>query len=149
MQNLPSTGLAVLILGFCAFAIAQNSAKEAAENNPPTSSATTTVKYFPSNEVQASFEKSSPLIDHAGRNYSVIPGKRDKSGVVELHEKDTDVYYVVDGTATYVTGGKIIDSKSIAPGEVRGSAIEGGLKTRKRKLFDNHPAETNGSSGGR
>jgi glc operon protein GlcG len=85
--------------------------------------------------VQASFEKGSPLVDHSGRNYAVITGKRDKAGTAELHEKDTDVFYVVDGTATYVTGGKIIDSKTLSPGEIRGSGIEGG-ETRQLSKGD-------------
>jgi mannose-6-phosphate isomerase-like protein (cupin superfamily) len=84
------------------------------------------VKYFSSAEVRASFEKGSPLINKDGRAYSVITGRRDKSAEAELHEKDTDVFYVLEGSATFVTGGKMVDPKTTAPGEVRGSAIEGG-----------------------
>jgi mannose-6-phosphate isomerase-like protein (cupin superfamily) len=56
----------------------------------------------------------------------VITGRRDKPGQSELHEKDTDVFYVLQGSATFVTGGKMVDPKTTATGEVRGSAIEGG-----------------------
>jgi mannose-6-phosphate isomerase-like protein (cupin superfamily) len=35
-------------------------------------------------------------------------------------------FYVVDGTATFVVGGKGIGMKQIAPGEFRGTSIEGG-----------------------
>jgi unsaturated rhamnogalacturonyl hydrolase len=85
-----------------------------------------TVKYFSAAEVHASFEKGSPLINKDGRNYWVITGRREKSGQSELHEKDTDVFYIVQGSATFVTGGKMLDPKTTAPGEVRGSGIEGG-----------------------
>ena len=34
--------------------------------------------------------------------------------------------YVVDGSATLVTGGKAIDARTTAPNEIRGSRIEGG-----------------------
>lgn len=34
--------------------------------------------------------------------------------------------YIVEGSATFVTGGKAIDPKEIAPNEIRGRAIEGG-----------------------
>jgi hypothetical protein len=36
------------------------------------------------------------------------------------------VIYIVEGSATFVTGGKAIDPKEIAPNEIRGRAIEGG-----------------------
>jgi quercetin dioxygenase-like cupin family protein len=84
------------------------------------------VKLFSSAEVRAAFEKGSPLVAHDGRNYSVIAGRRDKPGQAELHEKDMDVIYVVQGSATFVTGGKMVEGKTTAPGEVRGAAIDGG-----------------------
>jgi unsaturated rhamnogalacturonyl hydrolase len=85
-----------------------------------------TVKYFPSADVHAAFEKGAPLINKDGRAYWVIAGRRDKPGQSELHEKDTDVFYIVQGSATFVTGGKMLEPKTTAPGEVRGSGIEGG-----------------------
>jgi mannose-6-phosphate isomerase-like protein (cupin superfamily) len=36
------------------------------------------------------------------------------------------VIYVIEGTATFITGGKAIDPKEVAPNEIRGRAIEGG-----------------------
>jgi mannose-6-phosphate isomerase-like protein (cupin superfamily) len=85
-----------------------------------------TVKYFSSADVRASFEKSAPLMNKDGRSYWVITGRRDKPGPSELHEKDTDVFYVLEGSATFVTGGKMVAPQTTAPGEVRGSGIEGG-----------------------
>ena len=85
-----------------------------------------TVKYFSSAEVHAAFEKGSPLINKDGRTYWVATGRRDKPGQSELHEKDTDVFYILQGSATFVTGGKMVDPKTTAPGELRGSGIEGG-----------------------
>jgi len=66
------------------------------------------------------------LVAKDGHAYSVSAGRRDKPGQSELHEKDTDVFYVLQGTATFVTGGRMVDPKTTAPGEIRGSAIEGG-----------------------
>ena len=84
------------------------------------------VKYFPSADVHAAFEKGSPLITKDGHTYWVSAGRRDKPGQSELHEKDTDVFYILQGSATFVTGGKMVEPKTTAPGEIRGSAIEGG-----------------------
>lgn len=51
---------------------------------------------------------------------------RSRSGEVEVHEKFADLFYVVAGAATLVTGGAVIGGRTLAPGETRGDAIEGG-----------------------
>ncbi len=84
------------------------------------------VKYFSSAEVHAAFEKGGPLLAKDGHTYWITAGRRDKPGQSELHEKDTDVFYILQGSATFVTGGKMLEPKTTAPGEIRGSAIEGG-----------------------
>ncbi len=61
-----------------------------------------------------------------GPDYIVIGLHRSASGAAELHEKQTDVYYVVDGEATFVTGGKLIGNKLVSPGQRQGTGIEGG-----------------------
>jgi quercetin dioxygenase-like cupin family protein len=65
-----------------------------------------------------------PLLETAG--YKVHASRRVEPGQAEIHTLDTDVIYVVDGSATLVTGGKAIDAKEIAPNEIRGTKIEGG-----------------------
>ena len=126
MKKLLTTGFVVLILGVWTFTIAQTVDKKASKNMSLQASPSATATFIPSSEVQASFEKGSPLVGHPGRNYAVITGKRDQAGSVELHEKDTDIFYIVDGAATFVTRGKMVDRKVTEAGEVRGSAIEGG-----------------------
>ncbi len=84
------------------------------------------VKYFSSTEVHAAFEKGAPLLAKDGHTYWVTAGRRDKPGQSELHEKDTDVFYILQGSATFVTGGKMVEPRTTAPGEIRGTAIEGG-----------------------
>jgi mannose-6-phosphate isomerase-like protein (cupin superfamily) len=99
------------------------------QQSAPTTSPSTSpnaVLYYPSSQVSVSFEKGGPLFDGKDRNYTVSTGHRDKPGASELHEKDTDVFYVVDGSATFVTGGKMLEGKSTGPNEVRGSGIDGG-----------------------
>ena len=74
--------------------------------------------------VSAAFAKGVPLLETAG--YKVHASRRVERGQAEIHTLDTDVIYVVDGSATLVTGGKAIDTKEIAPNEIRGTKIEGG-----------------------
>ena len=47
-----------------------------------------------------------------------------------MHVKDTDIFYVLEGSATVVTGGQVLGAHEIAPGELRGSGIEGGTPHR-------------------
>lgn len=53
---------------------------------------------------------------------------RSRSGEVEVHEKFADLFYVLAGAATLVTGGKVAGARAIAPGETRGDAIEEGTR---------------------
>jgi glc operon protein GlcG len=90
------------------------------------STSSNAVIYYPSSQVSASFEKGGPLFDGKDRNYTIMTGHRDKPGQSELHEKDTDVFYIVEGSAMFVTGGKMLEGKSTGPNEIRGSGIDGG-----------------------
>ena len=47
-----------------------------------------------------------------------------------MHALDTDVIYVLDGSATLVTGGTVVGGKTTEPNEVRGDAIDGGQARR-------------------
>jgi mannose-6-phosphate isomerase-like protein (cupin superfamily) len=52
---------------------------------------------------------------------------RVKSGGAEQHDHFADIFVVLDGEATEVIGGKIPNSSSAKPGEVRGARVEGGV----------------------
>lgn len=85
------------------------------------------VTYFEKNKVDAAFSKGAILLDGSdARNYMVHASRREKPGQAEIHTKDTDVIYVLDGSATFVTGGKALDTKEIAADEFRGSSIRDG-----------------------
>jgi mannose-6-phosphate isomerase-like protein (cupin superfamily) len=58
--------------------------------------------------------------------WRVHVAERDAPGGAEMHDGDTDVWYVLSGSATLVTGGTIVDASTVAPGEHRGPAIRGG-----------------------
>lgn len=60
------------------------------------------------------------------RDYRVSVARRDVAGEVEIHETETDVFYVLAGVATLTTGGETRDTRTVAPHEIRGSAIDGG-----------------------
>jgi glc operon protein GlcG len=94
------------------------------------------VTFIDSKTVAEAFTKGSVLSGAAnGENYMVHASRREKSGLSEVHDLDTDLIYVIEGTATIVTGGKSVDPKTIEPSEHRGTSIEGG-ETRQLKKGD-------------
>ena len=64
---------------------------------------------------------------------SITVAHRTGPGMVELHDKETDTFYVLDGSATVVTGGTMIGGSVTAPGQQRGTEIRGGQAQRVTK----------------
>ena len=75
-------------------------------------------------KVAAAFAKGMPLLET--NKFKVQAGRREAPGEMEQHAADTDIFYVLEGTATLVTGGKPVEARTIAPGEVRARSIDGG-----------------------
>jgi hypothetical protein len=78
--------------------------------------------------VATAFAKGIPLVETG--DYKIHASRRDGPGVAEIHTRDTDIAYVLRGSATLVTGGTAVDLKATAPEELRGAAITGG-ETRR------------------
>ena len=75
-------------------------------------------------KVNAALKKSATVV--TAKDLLVSGSFRDKAGQVEVHEKETDVIHVLEGTATFVTGGKMLGGKQTKPGQMLGTDIEGG-----------------------
>lgn len=88
------------------------------------SRSTAAVDHVGAAEVTAAFVKGAALVERDG--YKVHASRRDAPGEAEIHETDTDVFYVLSGEATFVTGGSVPGAKRSAPHELRGATIEGG-----------------------
>ncbi|HSC19813.1 MAG TPA: hypothetical protein VLC74_12965 [Rhizomicrobium sp.] len=91
------------------------------------------VTYVPAAVARVQIEKAAlpegiALIDYAHTaSHSVLLVRRTTPGRVEIHAALTDVWYVIHGGGTLVTGGKATDAKTIGPGELRGTGITGGI----------------------
>jgi mannose-6-phosphate isomerase-like protein (cupin superfamily) len=57
---------------------------------------------------------------------------RSRSGGVEVHERFADLFCVMAGSATLVTGGVVEGARVVGPGETRGKSIDGGTKQKLR-----------------
>src|SRR5580704_1454511 len=51
---------------------------------------------------------------------------RSRSGEVKVHERFADLFVVLAGAATLVTGGAVTGARIVAAGETRGDSIAGG-----------------------
>jgi mannose-6-phosphate isomerase-like protein (cupin superfamily) len=49
-------------------------------------------------------------------------------GPAAVHEKEAEMFYVIEGSATLVTGGKLVNEKRTNAENLSGTAIEGGNK---------------------
>jgi mannose-6-phosphate isomerase-like protein (cupin superfamily) len=88
-----------------------------------------TITYFDRQKVTEAFLKGAVLAEAKG--YAVHASRRDRPGIPEVHESDVDIMYMIDGTATIVTGGELVGAKTVATGEIRGTDIRSG---QSRKL---------------
>lgn len=135
-------GVPILIDGEVVGAIGVSGASSAAQDEEfalagaaaVSQSAPPAVAYFSRQQVEEGFAKGAVLFDGSDK-YMVHASRREKPGMVEVHDYDADIVYVLDGEATVVTGGKLLDGKVTGPGEVRGSQLEGG-ETRKLSKGD-------------
>lgn len=85
----------------------------------PTASAVTHIDHE-----KVSFDKGSKLLETS--EFKIATSRREAPGIVEIHEHDTDIFHIIDGTAEFVTGGTVVGLKAGKNGESSGKEITGG-----------------------
>jgi len=89
------------------------------------------VQYVPNDKVAEGFRKDATLVSDNG--YRVNSSRRDGPGEAEVHALDTDIFYVIEGSASVITGGEVIEPRTIAVNETRGKGIQGGTEYKLGK----------------
>jgi mannose-6-phosphate isomerase-like protein (cupin superfamily) len=87
--------------------------------------------FIAGDRTQAAFATGQPLVETSA--YKVHASRREAPGMAEVHTLDTDILYVLEGSATIVTGGRVVSAAEIGPHEVRGASIDGGTTRRLAK----------------
>jgi len=82
------------------------------------------VTYVEKGKVAEVFSKGGALAK--GEDFSASGARRTGPGQVEVHVKETDIFYITEGEATFVTGGKMIGGKETRPDQLVGTSIDGG-----------------------
>jgi mannose-6-phosphate isomerase-like protein (cupin superfamily) len=131
------------VIAFAAFAIAipalvHGAPQSVADKVAKDESQAAPVKIFSKSDTDGQFENSK-LILYPGHNgqFFVETSRRLKDGEAELHEDETDVFYVVKGASTLVYGGTMVDpgttmvnGNPLPPGQIHGKTITGGQSRR-------------------
>ena len=81
------------------------------------------VQHFPASQVTREFGVGA-LSETA--HHRVMTARRTEPGEVELHEHENDVFYILAGEATFITGGTMLGKRQTEPGQWRGVDIQGG-----------------------
>jgi mannose-6-phosphate isomerase-like protein (cupin superfamily) len=115
-------GILLSLLGAAALFAQTPAPPPAAAAAPP--KPLTSVAFFDHTKTAEAFAKATHLVD--APDFIVQGGHREVPGQVELHEKETDVIYVIDGAATFVTGGTMVGGAISRPGQWLGKDIRGG-----------------------
>jgi len=83
----------------------------------------TVVTYVPHDKVTSTMTKGGQIINDHGL---IVIAQRRGAGEVEVHEKTNHVFIIVEGEATFVTGGTLVGAKDTAPGQKRAPNVQGG-----------------------
>jgi len=89
--------------------------------------------YIESQKVLDNFGKpgGNPLVP--GEAYRVQTDRRTANGNIEIHEKETDIFYVIDGSAILIAGGTAVEPKVTRPGQITAKDIANGQTYNLKK----------------
>jgi mannose-6-phosphate isomerase-like protein (cupin superfamily) len=65
--------------------------------------------------------------------YNVNMELRNMGQAASVHETEAELFYVIEGAGTLVTGGKLIDERRTNPENLSGTGIQGGVSRRVAK----------------
>ncbi len=82
------------------------------------------VTRVPGAQVASAFARGVPLIEN--EQFKVHASRREAPGQAEVHSGEADIIYVLEGGATFITGGRVENGRATGPDEVRGDSIAGG-----------------------
>src|SRR5260370_16465319 len=82
------------------------------------------VHYIGHEQVSAVMAKGGPIVSDPGL---IVLANRREAGPVEYHDHTNHVFIMVEGEATFITGGTMVDAKRTAPHQMRAASIEGGV----------------------
>ena len=83
----------------------------------------TAVHYIGHDKVTEVMSKGGPIVSDPGL---VVLAQRRQAGEVEYHDRTNHVFVMVEGEATLVVGGTMVNPRRTAPDQMRAPSAEGG-----------------------
>lgn len=83
----------------------------------------TAVHYIGHDKVSEVMSKGGPIVSDPGL---VVLAQRRQAGEVEYHDRTNHVFVMVEGEATLVVGGTMVNARRTAPDQMRAPSLEGG-----------------------
>ena len=81
------------------------------------------VHYIGHDKVGEVMSKGGRIVDDPGL---IVLAQRRGSGEVEFHDRTNHVFIIVEGEATLVVGGTMVDARRTAPDQMRAASVQGG-----------------------
>jgi mannose-6-phosphate isomerase-like protein (cupin superfamily) len=81
------------------------------------------VHYIGHDKVAEVMAKGGPIVNDPGL---VVLANRRGTGQVEYHEHTNHIFIMVEGEATFITGGNMVGAKRTSPDQMVATSIEGG-----------------------
>lgn len=81
------------------------------------------VHYIGHDKVAEVMAKGGPIVSDPGL---IVLAQRRGAGEVEYHDRTNHVFVMVEGEATLVVGGTMVDAKRTAPDQMRAPSVQGG-----------------------
>ena len=141
MRTIIINGLALTLV--TAIALAKQPAPKPVAQQAPQSSEKPTNLFMSASQLNDLIEKAKserkpnqanvlePILELGG--YDGHLEYRASVGNAALHETEAELFYVIDGSATLTTGGKLVNETRTDAANLNGSAIEGGTKRNVAK----------------
>src|ERR1700692_4459954 len=130
MRPIPATLRLVLAFAICGAAALPICAARIESN----------VTFVPAKELLSDITRA-PQQEHgialrsylSASGYSATVVRRTRAGSAEVHRNVSDIWYVIDGGGTLVTGGSLVGERETESGELRGKSVSGGTARRIAK----------------
>jgi mannose-6-phosphate isomerase-like protein (cupin superfamily) len=88
------------------------------------------VHYIGHDKVTQVMSKGGPIVSDPGL---VVLAQRREAGEVEYHDRTNHVFIMVEGEATLVVGGTMVNSRRTAPDQMRAPSADGGTSYHLNK----------------
>lgn len=139
MRNFAAAAVLVLLISGPAFAQQQRGGRGGRGGTPPAPTDTTNATQMTADQLNAAIAKlgndraSASVRVFAIAPYTVnVEHRTNQPQTASIHEADAELFYVIDGSVTFVTGGKLVGETRNGT-NLSGKSIEGGTPHKLNK----------------